>query len=144
MESALSKSIRHYKNYLVISINPKIYPLEVVHSAAYVMIDRAYVILDGNPEDEILVELRPKNKKDMKSIASDFMNELLNYAVYYNQTRLNKDVRNTILQRAFATNSQDYEECESTPINKTEEENHQKIEDPLGIAKPWTPPKKKR
>ena len=41
-------------------MNPKIYPIDVVYAAAYVMIDRAFIILDGDPKEEIKVEIRKK------------------------------------------------------------------------------------
>jgi len=134
------RNIQHHKDHILISINPKIYSLEVVHSAAYSMIDKAYVIIDGDPEEEIFVELRPKNRKDMKDMEFKFANELLNYAVYYNQSRMNKEVRDAIIQRAFLTNTQNTEPCECLPEGQKD---YEKIEDPLGIAKPWTPDKKK-
>jgi His-Xaa-Ser system protein HxsD len=143
MEENLHKNIQRYKSYVLISINPKIYPLEVVQSAAYAMIDRAYVILDGNPEEEIFVELRPKNKKDMKDIDLQFSNELLNYAVYYNQSKLNKEARNAIMQRVFSTNMGSPEPSETPKATEqTEKYEIEKFDDPLGIAKQWTPQKK--
>jgi len=140
MKREMPSSIQNHKNYVLISLNPKIYPLEVVHSAAYAMIDRAYIILDGDPAEEIFVELRPKDKKHAKDLALEFTNELLNYAVYYNQSRLNKEVRDSIIRTVFATNSQ-----ESETAGVVEETGScEKVDDPLGIAKPWTPQKKKR
>ncbi|MEM3555712.1 MAG: hypothetical protein QXF56_03285 [Candidatus Micrarchaeia archaeon] len=130
------KNIQYQKDCVLFSINPKIYPLEVVHAAAYSLIDRAYVILDGNPEEEIIAELRPKNKKEMKQIAMKFGEELLNYAVYYNQAKLNKEARETILGKVFSANIQ--------PTAEAGVDEKCEISDPLGIAKPWTPPKKKR
>ena len=134
------RNVQHYKNYVLVSINPKIYPLEVVHSAAYAMMDKAYVIIDGNPEEEIFVELRPKSKKDMKDIEFKFASELLNYAVYHTQSRMNKEVRDAIIQRAFLTSAESPEPCECLPESQKD---YEKIEDPLEIAKPWTPDKKR-
>lgn len=143
MGKNLPKSIQYHKGYLIMSINPRIYPLEVVHAAAYSMIDKAYVILDGDPAEEILVELVPKDKKT-KGIELEFANELLNYAVFYNQARMNKEARDAIIQRVFSTNSQTSEaseEPESEDAAQTEK--HKPVDDPLGIAKPWTPKDKK-
>lgn len=139
----LPKNIQHYKNSILISINPKIYPLEVIHAASYMMIDKAYVILDGDPVEEIFVELIPKNKKDMKDIELGFANELLSYAVYYQQSKMNKEVRDAIIRRVFSTNSQSSEPHEELPA-VAESICQDEIEDPLGIAKPWTPPKKRK
>lgn len=140
----LPKNIQYHKGHTLMSINPKIYPLEVIHAAAYSMIDRAYVILDGDPAEEILVELIPKDKKYRKDIELEFSNELLNYAVYYNQARMNKEARDSIIQRVFSTNAQSPETAEVPPEEAADQpEGYKPVDDPLGIAKPWTPKNKK-
>lgn len=103
--------------YLIVSVNPKIYPLEVIYSAAYVFIDRAYLLIDGDPEEEVFVQMRPKNKNEnMENLGNEFNNELLNYAVYVVQAMKNQPLRKAIIERALMTNSQGgiYEEerCE--------------------------------
>ncbi|NYZ78836.1 hypothetical protein H0N99_01680 [Candidatus Micrarchaeota archaeon] len=139
-----SKNIQHRKERVLMSINPKIYPLEVIHAAAYSMIDRAYVILDGDPAEEIIVELIPKDKKCKKDIELEFSNELLNYAVYYNQARMNKEARDSIIKRVFSTHDQTSEISEEPAAEDVEKpEVLETVEDPLGIAKPWTPKNKK-
>ncbi len=94
------------KNYILIKVNPKIYSLEIVYYAAYVFIERAYVLIDGDPEKEILVELRPKQKEDMDILGIEFNNELLSYAVYLSQAEKNKSLREALLQRVLMTNTQ--------------------------------------
>lgn len=91
---------------LSVTVNPKIYPLPLVYQAADVFIDRAYVVLDGDPEKEIKVLIRPKSKGvSLERIAGDFNNELLNYAAYFVRSQVNKDLRNSIVERAFQTAS---------------------------------------
>ena len=92
-------------NQVVISVNPKIYPLYIVYSAAYVFLDRAYVHIDGDPNDEIIVRLQPREKMDLESLARDFNNELINYAVYAIHSEMNKDIREAIIARAFRSHS---------------------------------------
>ena len=65
---------------IILNINAKIYALETVYSAAYVFLDRAYVLLDGNPEGIIIVKLQPKKEEDLKKLGGDFLNELINVA----------------------------------------------------------------
>ena len=55
-------NIKLYDGYITVSVNPKIYPLEIVYSASYVLLDKAYVMIDGDPAKEIIIELRPKDK----------------------------------------------------------------------------------
>ena len=97
------------ENYVLFSINPKIYPLEVIRAAAYILLDKAYILLDGNPEEKILVEIRPKSTiSDPKALAMEFNNELLNYAVYQAQSEKNKGIRELLLQRVLFTNNPDF------------------------------------
>jgi len=63
------------KNGLVISLNPKIYPLEAIYGACYVFIDRAYLFLDGNPKKEIKVSIRGRQElklKELEKLAGEF------------------------------------------------------------------------
>ena len=113
----------------VFSVNPKIYPLELVYSASYIMIDKAFIILDGDPEKEILVEIRKKEKdQELKELVQNFNEELLNYAVYKTQSEKNKNIRELILQKVLMTNGSG---CFSE--NKKEGV----VEDPEGIMKTW-------
>jgi len=114
-------------NYLLVSINPKIYGLDIVYYATYVLMDRAYAILGGDPEREILVELRPKDNTDLETLGMEFNNELLNYAVYMKQSAKNQKLREAILQRVLMTNL--------APAEGKEPKGP--IEDPEGITTPW-------
>lgn len=65
------------QGYALLSLNPELYPLNAVLSAAEKLIPKSYVILDGNPKEEILVEIRPKAKQDIEKLAFDFNKELV-------------------------------------------------------------------
>ena len=79
------------ENYVVISLNPDIYPLDIAYLACYIMLDRAFIVLDGDPKKEIIIELRPKDKtKKIDELGREFNNELINYAVYKIQAERNK------------------------------------------------------
>lgn len=93
------------EGYLIVSISPKIYPLEVIYSAAYVFLDRAYVLIDGNPEEEIFVQMKPKGKEDLEKLGLEFNNELINYSVYIVQATRNQPLRKAIIERALLTNT---------------------------------------
>jgi len=110
-----------YDDHILISINPKIYSLDVIYSAAYALLDKVYIVLDGDPEEEIIAEIRSKGSQDLKKIGDDFNNELINYSVYKKQSEKNALLRQTILQRALLTNGF----------------NNEPTEDPEGILVPW-------
>jgi His-Xaa-Ser system protein HxsD len=89
---------------VIVSVNPKIYPLDVIFSAAYIFTDKNYIILDGNPEEEILVEIKPKEKNsDIGKIAMEFNNELISYGSYAVQLANNSHLRALILHRVLQT-----------------------------------------
>ena len=120
------------ENYIIISVNPKIYSLEIVYSAAYVLMDRAYIILGGDPETKILIELRPKEneKTDLETLGREFNNELLNYAVYMSRAKKTKKLREAIIQRVLMTNV-------GVPGEESQSPGDSYINDPEGILKPW-------
>ncbi|MBW2979897.1 hypothetical protein KY360_00590 [Candidatus Woesearchaeota archaeon] len=128
------------ENCCLISINPKIYPLDAIYSAAYVFLDKSYVLLDGDPKEKITVELRPKEKQDLEKLGREFNNELLNYAQYKKQAELNKEIRQVLLQRALLTSETSPardtlpKEGEEEPLEELDE-NY--LDDPEGIAIPW-------
>jgi len=139
----------------IVSVNPKVFALEVIYSAAYVLLDKAYFLIDGDPEKEIKVEIISKQGKEVEKIALEFNNELVNYSVYVVQAARNQAVREAIISRALATNlntetEEEYcKECaEEEALEKKASEikindDDLYIKDPDGIAEPWTPEKAK-
>ena len=103
---------------IVVSVNPKIYPLDVIFSAAYIFTDKNYIILDGNPEEEIIVEIKPKEKTgEMEKIASEFNNELINYGAYAVQVMKNAHLRNIILGKVLQTAGTHHEHQEQSNLD---------------------------
>jgi len=124
------------KREATILVNTKIYAPEVIYSAAYVFLDKAHFLFDGNPNKEITVTVKPKEKNlDLKKLCLDFSNELINYSVYVIQAAKKQAIREAIIRRALATNT--------LPEPETEEPEEEWLDDPEGIAKPWTPERAK-
>ena len=130
---------------ITISVNPKIYPLDVIYTTAYVFLDNYYIIIDGDPEKEILIRVFPKAEdssggKPHENIEKEFNNMLINYSLYKVQSERSSEVRKYIMQRALAT-----AELSSSPVaagSKEPDESTQFtdadfIDDPEGIAIPW-------
>ena len=116
------------ENKITVSVNPKIYHLDVIYSASYVFLDKSYVFLDGNPKKLVKVELKPKKKYDLEKLGREFNNELLKYADYKKRSEQTKQIREMIIQRALFTND---------PSLVDEIEEDEDFEDPEGIAIPW-------
>ena len=89
----------------MVSVNPKIYPLNVVFSASYFMMDKAFVVIDGNPDQEIVVSLRPKDNHALDELARTFNDELLNYAVNNAESKKTEKLREELVKDAFAGHS---------------------------------------
>jgi len=123
--------INDKEDFATFSLNPEIYPLELVYSAAYIMIDKAFIILDGDPKKKILVEIRKKEEKqNIKDLIREFNEELLNYATYKVQSEKNKNIREMLLQRVLLTNDPNYF-LSQQPVKD------EPIDDPEGIMKTW-------
>ncbi|MCD6215910.1 MAG: hypothetical protein J7J92_02440 [Candidatus Aenigmarchaeota archaeon] len=93
-----------HTDHVLVSVNPKIFPMEIIRGASYIVTDEAYVVISGNPNEEIIVELRPKKNQDLETLGREFNNELLNYYVYVDQSKRNRSLREMIMKRAVLTN----------------------------------------
>ena len=92
------------EGYVWVSINPRIYTMDIIYSAAYSFVDRCYVLIDGDVHEEIIVELRPKESTDLKTLGREFNNELVIYAAYASNCARNARLREAILKRVLLTN----------------------------------------
>ena len=98
--------INSKENQVIVSVNPQVCPLDIVLSSAYIFTDTCYVLIDGEPNEEILVKLIPKNTQaDLEKIGRDFNNELVSYATYAINTARSQEIREAILKRVVLTNS---------------------------------------
>jgi His-Xaa-Ser system protein HxsD len=120
-------------DHAIFSVNPKFYSLDTVYAASYILMDRAYIFLDGDPEKEILVEIRQKENEDLRRLVYDFNNELLNYALYARQSEKNRYIREAILQRVILVND---------PNLYTNQVNND-VDDPEKISEVWEESDKK-
>ena len=86
----------------VFSLEPKLYPVDVIHSAAYIMMDNAFIMLDLDEKGKIVVELRKKQKsQNLKNLINEFYDEMYNYSSYKTHSEMNKNIREMILKRAI-------------------------------------------
>lgn len=105
METNALGNVKINEDYALCTVNPKLFLIDAIYSAAYMMMDKAYIVLDGNPETEIKVEIRKKNNNtDLKDLAIEFNEQLLNYSVYAIQNERNRNIRELILKKALEVN----------------------------------------
>jgi len=108
------------------------YPLEAIHGAVYVFLNKSYIFLKTQSVKKIEVSLKGKKKlaeKQLEILKGEFLNELLNYTVRINLSKSNKKTREYIVSQALFSTFGDYN------IDKEDEVKYE--EDPLGIAIPW-------
>jgi len=108
-KESILDNIETHKDFILVSVNPNFYPVSVIYSAAYAMLDKAHVIIDGDPKSEVLVELRPKKKeeiteKDLKELGYMFNDELINYSIYTIQATRTKRIREALIESALRGN----------------------------------------
>lgn len=134
---------------LTLTINPRVYPMEAVMSAAFAFLDRAYVLLDKT-KDGTVVRLWLKDaKSDARVTEGDFYGELLNEALRVRVAKQNQQVREMVINRALfaATNTNVEEEVLDQALDSLDDlddldldldsDNLDFLDDPLGIAVPW-------
>jgi len=100
-------------------LNPELYPLSAIYSAAYVFLDRAYLLLGGDPKKEITLTLDPKEGEDVDILEKEFMNELINYLNYSQNLQQNQGVIKLIVEKAlFSASPALVEEAEEKEIQE--------------------------
>ena len=72
--------VNEHDKYALWSINPQVFPLQAVISAANALANQATVLIDGDPETEILAEIYPKGRASLKDTIAAFNDRLLKYA----------------------------------------------------------------
>lgn len=89
---------------VLIDVDERLYPEEVVLKAAYWMTDRMYVHLSRSPEGRLVVELRAKNDADAGTIqryCGEFCNSLIDFAIRVRVSADTEDIQEALLKRAF-------------------------------------------
>ncbi|MCF7861554.1 hypothetical protein K9M79_04890 [Candidatus Woesearchaeota archaeon] len=146
----MEKNITITGNCVQISINPKLYPIEVIYSASYVFLDKYYILLDEDHKKNVLVHIKPKKNKseisedEMEALAGDFLNELINYADYNVRAKQTQKIREMLIQRSIITNDPEIlknDELNDEEFNhildKLDEDYDEFLDDPKEIAIPW-------
>jgi His-Xaa-Ser system protein HxsD len=89
---------------LTLSLDTALYPRDVLYAAAYVFLDRAYVLLDRD-ESRFLVHLRGKQPLDeatLRAMAGEFENELLAQALRHRVVKANQRIIDGITALAIS------------------------------------------
>ncbi|RLE42625.1 hypothetical protein DRJ48_03175 [Candidatus Woesearchaeota archaeon] len=110
MVEKTGRSIKVLGGRALFYVNPEIFGLDAVLNAAYVLTDRAYIVIDGDIDKELIVEIKPKGKANPKKLALEFGNELISAQVYITESENNAEITEAIVKEALAGLSQSEEE----------------------------------
>ena len=129
---------------VTITLDAELYPRAALYGAAYVFIDRCFVLLDHPTAQTWSVTLTKKDPAAehpvLRDLAGEFANELLSCAWRHEITKTNRAMIETVTMQAFggAMGPPSLEELEA--FDFTEEP----FDDPLGIAQSWEDKYKKK
>jgi len=133
---------------LTVSLDVGLYPRTVLYAAAYVFLDRAYVLLDRDGE-RFLVHLRGKQplaEATLRAMAGEFENELLAQALRLQTVKANQRIIEDITALAVggaAGAPSAAGDAEGGGAYETPDADADGfLDDPLGIATPWVAKKK--
>ena len=135
---------------LTLSLDIGLYPRDVLYAAAYVFLDRAYVLLDQEGQ-RFVVHVRGKQPLDeaaLRAMAGEFENELLAQALRHQVVKANQTMINAITTLAIAGAAggaaPDNETVagDACLIDLQDPGDDGFLDDPLGLGKPWEAKKK--
>lgn len=120
-----------------ITIDEAVYPIASVYGAAYVFIDRCYVLLDKPSDGRVRVTLASKevgaSDDALRDLLGEFANELLSTAWRQQIARDNRAVIEATTMQAITSAMGPPSLDELADFDFTEEP----FEDPLGISMSW-------
>ena len=124
-------------NRVQVRFERSLYPLDAIYGAAYVFIDRCYVLLDVPDETHVQVALRGRealSADDLSALAGEFANELLSQAWRREITEYNKPIIEAVAAQALAgaTGTASLDDL-AGDMDFSDDA----FEDPLGIAMSW-------
>ncbi len=130
---------------MTLSLDMGLYPRDVLYAAAYVFLDRAYVLLD-RVDSRYTVRLRGKQKLDetaLRAMAGEFSNELLAQALRLRVAKANQKIIEDITTLAIAgAGGAPSGERDPALVDMEQPGEDGFLDDPLGIATPWEAKKK--
>ncbi len=143
-QSLPSKTVVHVDvttNSVSITAETSVYDQAAVLGAAYVFIDRCFVLLDAPNDESLRVSLRGRSPLDdtkLEELAGEFGNELLGQTLRRMLAKQNAGLLEAIAGRAIAgavgpAAEPEFDLSELEALDLDDEH----FEDPLGIAMSW-------
>lgn len=122
---------------VTVTVDAAVYPLEAVYGAAYIFIDRCYVLLDRPRAGAYAVTLTEKSgagdAASRRAMAGELINELLTQAWRQKIIEENRVVIETVTAQALAGSMAEPSLDDLASFDFSEDS----FDDPLGIAMSW-------
>lgn len=153
MSQSQIESLDAQTSTLSLSLDIGLYPRDVLYAAAYVFLDRAYVLLD-RVGTRFVVHVRGKQPLDeaaLRAMAGEFENELLAQALRLKVVKANQKIIEDITSLAIygaagggagQTDAVSLEAADILELQAAADDGMDFLDDPLGIATPWEDKKK--
>lgn len=133
---------------LTLSLDVGLYPRDVLYAAAYVFLDRAYVLLDRQ-DSRFVIHFRSKRPLEasvFEAMAGEFENELLAQALRHQVFDQNQRIIEDVVAVAIAGASAGVEPhgehaAEHPSLVDPGDPEDGFLTDTAGIARPWEPGK---
>jgi His-Xaa-Ser system protein HxsD len=132
---------------LTLALDVALYPRDVLYAAAYVFLDRAYILLDRR-DARFVVQFRSKRPLDaatFQAIAGEFENELLAQALRHRvvdaNQRIIEDVVAVAIAGAAAGVDPEPRPGPEPSLIDAKDPDDGFLDDPLEIARPFDPEK---
>ena len=106
--------------------------IEVIRSAAYVLTDRAFAVIESGPKESVFVTLQPKVRTDEKgliALSETFKDELATQRIRHQIAKNNVSIREYIIEQAILLSQQPEEPPPQAPAEpELNEEQRKEIE----------------
>ena len=130
-------AFQHDERRVSFVVDESIYARDAVYGAAYLFVDRCWVFLSSPSEKEIEVRLTARDatvsEEELRELAGDFANELLNQAVRVQVGEQTAQIREYYLARAFFSDTNQ----SSIDALLAELDAEELEDDELEISVPW-------
>jgi His-Xaa-Ser system protein HxsD len=127
-----------------VTVDASVYPIEALYGAAYIFIDRCYVLIDKAREGAWSVTLTPKaagaTVETLRAMVGEFANELLSQAWRQKILEENRVILEAVTTQALAGAMGPPTIDDLASFDFSEEG----FDDPLGIAMSWEEKHKKK
>lgn len=134
---------------VTLTADAAVYPLEAVYGAAYIFIDRCFVLLDRPRVGAVTVTLTDKkgltDAATLRRLVGEFANELLTQAWRQKIVEENRVILETVTMQALSGAT-----AQSVPVEPSLDDlasfdfTEDAFDDPLGIAMSWEEKYKKK